>query len=49
MPGHVSGYQADIGEKYWGCLYDEARRNKVLVQAPEALKTAEDKTGGTTM
>lgn len=31
----VSGYQADIGEKYWGCLYDESRRNKVLVQAPE--------------
>jgi len=30
----VSGYQADIGEKYWGCLYDEHRRNKVLVQAP---------------
>lgn len=30
----VSGYQADIGEKYWGCLYDESRRKKVLVQAP---------------
>jgi hypothetical protein len=33
----VSGYQADLGEKYWGCLYDESRRNKVLVQAPEGL------------
>ena len=34
----VSGYQADIGEKYWGCLYDESRRNKVLAQAsPESL------------
>jgi hypothetical protein len=34
----VSGYQADIGEKYWGCLYDESRRNRVLAQAPpEAL------------
>ena len=33
----VSGYQADIGEKYWGCLYDESRRNKVLVQAPPEL------------
>lgn len=33
----VSGYQADIGEKYWGCLYDESRRNKILVQAPESL------------
>lgn len=34
----VSGYQADIGEKYWGCLCDESRRNKVLVEAsPESL------------
>ncbi|MBS0265233.1 MAG: DUF1080 domain-containing protein [Planctomycetes bacterium] len=30
----VSGYQADIGEKYWGCLYDESRRNKMLAEAP---------------
>lgn len=30
----VSGYQADIGESYWGCLYDESRRNKVLASAP---------------
>ena len=34
----VSGYQADVGEKYWGCLYDEHRRNKVLVQAPVDLE-----------
>ncbi|MSR56350.1 MAG: DUF1080 domain-containing protein [Planctomycetaceae bacterium] len=34
----VSGYQADIGEKYWGCLYDESRRNKVLVEAPAELE-----------
>lgn len=34
----VSGYQADIGEKYWGCLYDESRRNKVLVQAPPEIE-----------
>ncbi len=26
----VSGYQADAGQQYWGCLYDEARRNKLL-------------------
>lgn len=26
----VSGYQADIGQKYWGALYDEGRRWKVL-------------------
>ncbi|PYV13490.1 MAG: DUF1080 domain-containing protein [Acidobacteria bacterium] len=37
IPDHVSGFQADIGQKYWGCLYDEARRNKVLVQAPPEL------------
>ena len=34
-PHEMSGYQADIGENYWGCLYDESRRNKVLVQASE--------------
>lgn len=34
----VSGYQADLGEKYWGCLYDEHRRNKVLVQAAPELE-----------
>ena len=34
----VSGYQADIGQQYWGCLYDESRRKKVLVEAtPESL------------
>ena len=26
----VIGYQADIGEGYWGGLYDESRRNRVL-------------------
>ncbi len=30
------GYQADIGKDYWGCLYDESRRNKVLVHANAA-------------
>lgn len=29
----MSGYQADIGAGYSGCLYDESRRNKFLVQA----------------
>jgi hypothetical protein len=28
----VSGYQADIGQHYWGALYDESRRKKVLAQ-----------------
>ncbi|MFN0172670.1 MAG: DUF1080 domain-containing protein [Bryobacteraceae bacterium] len=47
VPGshEVSGYQADIGQQYWGCLYDESRRKKVLVQAtPESLAKL-DKTG----
>jgi hypothetical protein len=37
IPKHheVSGYQADIGQGYWGALYDESRRNKVLAQ-PDA-------------
>ena len=32
IPNHheVSGFQADIGQQYWGALYDESRRNKVL-------------------
>lgn len=36
----MSGYQADMGDPaWWGCLYDESRRNKVLVQSPtEELK-----------
>ena len=36
VPNHfeVSGYQADLGDPaWWGCLYDESRRNKVLVQS----------------
>ncbi len=35
----AEGYQADIGEKYWGCLYDEHRRRKVLAPASAKLKT----------
>ena len=26
----VSGYQADMGTGWWGALYDESRRKKVL-------------------
>jgi hypothetical protein len=41
----VSGYQADIGQKYWGCLYDEHRRNRILVEPPaefdKSLKKAD--------
>ena len=34
IPNHheVSGYQADVGQQYWGALYDESRRKKVLAQ-----------------
>ncbi len=32
----VSGYQADIGEQYWGSLYDESRRRRILVDARKA-------------
>jgi Domain of Unknown Function (DUF1080) len=33
-PNEMSGYQADIGEPaWWGCLYDESRRNKVLAKS----------------
>ncbi len=38
IPNHheVSGYQADMGDGWWGCLYDESRRNRVLAgPAPE--------------
>jgi hypothetical protein len=32
------GYQADIGPGYWGSLYDESRRRKVLAAAdPEVI------------
>lgn len=36
IPNHheVSGYQADMGDPaWWGCLYDESRRNRILAQA----------------
>ena len=40
IPDHheVKGYQADLGQQYWGGLYDESRRNKFL--AP--LKDVQD-------
>jgi 3-keto-disaccharide hydrolase len=37
-PAHeMTGYQADLGVKYWGSLYDESRRNKTLVQPDASL------------
>ncbi len=37
IPNHheVIGYQADMGPGYWGALYDESRRKKILA-APDA-------------
>lgn len=33
-PNEMSGYQADLGNpKWWGALYDESRRNKVLAES----------------
>ena len=31
------GYQADLGPKYWGSLYDESRRKKTLVMPDSVL------------
>lgn len=40
VPKHheVSGYQADIGQGYWGALYDESRRNRVLAGPDRKLQ-----------
>jgi hypothetical protein len=35
-PNEMVGYQCDAGEGWWGALYDESRRNKVLVK-PEPI------------
>ena len=42
VPNHheVSGYQADIGPGWWGTLYDEARRNKILIKADPKVEKA---------
>ncbi|MFO0913472.1 MAG: DUF1080 domain-containing protein [Pirellulales bacterium] len=43
IPNHheVSGYQADVGSGWWGKLYDESRRNRILAgddkTAPESI------------
>jgi len=36
IPNHyeVKGYQADLGDpEFWGCLYDESRRNRILAKS----------------
>jgi hypothetical protein len=39
IPKHheVIGYQADVGQGYWGALYDESRRNRVLAAPDKKL------------
>jgi len=39
IPKHheVIGYQADMGKGWWGALYDESRRNKIL-KGPDQAK-----------
>lgn len=40
IPNHheVTGYQADLGDNYWGSLYDESRRKTILAKAdPEVV------------
>jgi len=34
----MSGYQADVGQHYWGALYDESRRNTILAAPPEDIR-----------
>jgi len=41
IPNHheMIGYQADMGQHYWGCLYDESRRNRILAKPdPQRLR-----------
>lgn len=33
----MKGYQADVGEGWWGALYDESRRNTILAKPGEAV------------
>jgi hypothetical protein len=43
VPNHheMVGYQADIGEGWYGALYDESRRNTILAKPdPEVVKKA---------
>lgn len=43
IPDHFEmiGYQADLGEKYYGALYDESRRKTMLAApAPEVIEKA---------
>ena len=41
----MKGYQADIGKGFSGCLYDESRRNKMLIKADDKVIAAAEKPG----
>jgi hypothetical protein len=41
----MSGYQADLGAEYSGCLYDESRRNKFLATGAEGQVKRLEKPG----
>jgi hypothetical protein len=47
IPNHheVSGYQADMGTGWWGALYDESRRNKILAGPDQSRMQAVVKSG----
>lgn len=47
IPNHheMIGYQADVGQHYWGCLYDESRRNRILAQPDAELRRKAVKEG----
>ncbi len=44
-PNEMCGYQADIGNGYSGCLYDESRRNKVLARPADEVIRGLEKPG----
>lgn len=44
-PNEMSGFQADIGAGYSGCLYDESRRKKMLEQPAKELIAKAEKPG----
>lgn len=47
IPNHheMIGYQADLGDGWWGCLYDESRRRKVLAGPAKADRAKPIKPG----
>ena len=40
--GSMHGYQADMGFKYWGLIYDQGRRNSLLTKLPEEIDLKKD-------